>query len=75
MIAVTTLLWVGDCHFEHERPDSVAAAAELVQSGHTVVVADLDQARAVLVAIGASEQTAEYRLLRARQRTQQGLRD
>ncbi|MEI6623049.1 MAG: hypothetical protein WCP28_14190 [Actinomycetes bacterium] len=75
MIAVTALVWVGDCHFAHERPGSVAADAELVKAGRTVVVADLNQARAVLLAVGAPEQTIEYRLLRARQRVERGLCD
>lgn len=62
MTAVTPLLWVGDCHFDHVSAGSVSEAIASLAEGTTTVVADLNTARAVLNSLGAPPQTIAQRI-------------
>ena len=68
MTAVTPLLWVSTCHFEHVEVSSSAAALDALAQGLTVVVPDFDLARAVLESLGTPRQTIDYRIATAQQR-------
>ena len=75
MTAVTPLLWVGECHFDHVRATSTAEAVAIIRDGGTVVVEDFDVAEGVLRALGADPVTLDYRLAQARQRHRDVLPD
>lgn len=75
MTAVTPLLWVGECHFDHVRATSAAEAVAVIRDGRTVLVEDFDAAEDVLRALGADPATLDYRLAQARRRHRDDLPD
>lgn len=75
MTAVTPLLWVGDCHFDHVSVGSASEAIASLAEGTTTVVADLETARAVLESLGAPLQTIAERIRDADRRHRSGAID
>lgn len=75
MTAVTPLLWVGECHFDHVRATSTVKAVAIIRGGGTAVVEDFDTAEDVLRALGADQATLDYRLAQGRRRHRDELPD
>lgn len=75
MTAVTPLLWVGDCHFDHTSCGTAEEAADVLRSGSTVVVPGFAIAEAALVQFGAPTNEIHYRISEAHRRRAAGIED
>lgn len=75
MTAVTPLLWVGECHFEHTPCQTAKQAVDALRVGATVVVPDVETAAEALVLFGAPTSEIAYRITDARRREATGIED
>jgi hypothetical protein len=75
MYAVTEWVWVFDSHFPHVRPESISDAVLALADGKTVVMDSLEDARAVLIAVGSPPEDADYRIRQTQKRIDAGIHD
>lgn len=75
MTAVTPLLWVRECHFEHTSCGTAAEAADVLRTGATVVVPDFTTAEEALALFGALPSEIHRRIHHARRRQAEGIQD